>query len=501
MDPMPHPPRLSVGWPRWRWPRLPHTILVVVVLPVMLASGLGIVWALEVLARTEEARLKDDLALIARAVRVPIGRSLERGDVDAVESALQSIFTIGRVYGASVYAPDGRRIAVAGIAAREVASSAAAERAVRTGVMQERHEELLGRSVFQQFLPLIDSGGRINGLLQIARRESDFSAAMARLEREAWIAWLIWCVLMATLVAWGHYRGVGRHVNRLLGAMQEIEQGRRGMPVSAGGPRELAALAGGFNRMLDGMAASAREATRQRERAAQLDRRLREQEKMAAVGRIVRGVVHELGAPLSVIEGRARRLLRASSDRPAAMRELHRIHAQSERLRQLVRHLLEYGRAREAPRRSLDPRTLARSACHALAPELDDHGQVRLDYRMAADTTLIAGDPRRLELALLNLLRNALQAAAHQVTLTVEHDAAGVRLIVDDDGPGLELPPAQAVEPFCTTRPAGRGTGLGLAIANQVADEHGGRLIFARSPAGGCRAMLVLPVAQDAGQP
>src|SRR5690606_18797636 len=140
--------------------------------------------------------------------------------------------------------------------------------------------------------------------LQISRRQSDFRAALRELERTAWTAWVVLAMMMTAVVIIGHYRGVGRHVNRILAAMRRIERGEPASPVDQGGPRELTAIGAGFNRMLAGMAQAQAQLEEHRLSEAALNEQLRHQEKMAAIGRIASGVAHELGAPMSVILGR-----------------------------------------------------------------------------------------------------------------------------------------------------------------------------------------------------
>ncbi|MEX2479850.1 MAG: ATP-binding protein, partial [Gammaproteobacteria bacterium] len=455
--------------------------------------------ALQFASVQQEARLKEDLTLIARAVRLPIGRNLEQGDIDGVQSALRSVFAIGRVHGASVYDVDGQRVAAAGIATREPISDAAATTAVSTGQIQERYEEVHGRNVFLQFQPVLDSGGRINGLLQISRRQSDFHAALHELERTAWAAWVVLALMMTAIVVIGHYRGVGRHVNHILAAMRRIERGEPALPVDQGGPRELTAIGAGFNRMLAGMAQAQAQLETHRQSEATLNEKLRHQEKMAAIGRIASGVAHELGAPMSVILGRARRIEQSHPDDPVIARQITAIRQQSERLTALVEQLLEYCRPSSAARRPVAPLQLLETSVHALRPEMAAAGPA-IEVDAASALPSFEGDPRRLELALVNLLRNAVQAARTVVRVSAAAHDGVVTIAVDDDGPGLSIAASQALEPFFTTKAAGEGTGLGLAIVNHIVAEHGGRLEISRSRLGGCRVSLLLPVGAECGE-
>jgi len=100
----------------------------------------------------------------------------------------------------------------------------------------------------------------------------------------------------------------------------------------------------------------------------------------------------------------------------------------------------------------------------------------------------------RIEQALINLVRNALQASTSPaiVELRVVDDGEGLRFTVADRGPGVptQMRP-QVFEPFVTGR--SEGTGLGLAVVRRVALLHGGRVTIERRPGGGSLFVLWLP--------
>jgi signal transduction histidine kinase len=94
----------------------------------------------------------------------------------------------------------------------------------------------------------------------------------------------------------------------------------------------------------------------------------------------------------------------------------------------------------------------------------------------------------------LNLVINAIQAAPQggEVRVGVDANDSRVRIVVEDDGPGLPATDLQRVfDPFYTTKQ--RGTGLGLSIAFQIADQHGGDLHASNRRRGGARFCLELP--------
>jgi CheY-like chemotaxis protein/anti-sigma regulatory factor (Ser/Thr protein kinase) len=106
-------------------------------------------------------------------------------------------------------------------------------------------------------------------------------------------------------------------------------------------------------------------------------------------------------------------------------------------------------------------------------------------------------DPPRLAQAVLNVLSNAVDAAASgggHVAMRVRVLDTNVVIEVDDDGPGISPDLARtAFEPFTTTKPFGHGTGLGLAITRQIVMDHRGDVTLEPRPEGGARVALSLP--------
>jgi signal transduction histidine kinase len=107
----------------------------------------------------------------------------------------------------------------------------------------------------------------------------------------------------------------------------------------------------------------------------------------------------------------------------------------------------------------------------------------------------IQGDPDQLEQVLINLIRNAVDAAQEtggRVFLRLERGHNSIEIIVRDEGPGLSNT-ANLFVPFFTTKRG--GSGIGLVLSRQIAEAHNGSLSLRNAPDGpGCEAKLTLPV-------
>lgn len=480
----------------WRLSGMQRMLLLYVVMPLMLVVGVGMAFGLERLNHQESDRLKDDLELIGRAISLPIGEALVTGDDEAVRRTLQSIFAIGRVYGASVFDADGNQVAAAGIAERDLSRSRVAREVVMTGEQQDQYREVMGQEMYSYFIPVTDATGIPNGFIQINRRAVDFERSFERLTRAAWIIFAAVSLLTLAIVIFGHYGGIGRHVAGLREVMERVEQGDREVRANTDGPSEIATMARGLNRMLDSIARKDKELVAHQAQERALADQLRKREKMAAIGKVAGGVAHELGAPLTVIDGRARRLQK-SVQAHEEQRQLSAIRGQVSRLTRIVRQLLNYTRSEVKEKAApVVLNALVRDAIANVQHEDDSH-VISFEVTMPDQEVKVMGFESRLELALVNVLRNAQQAAAARVEVELGISERGdITLQIRDDGEGLpeHKTHAQLLEPFVTTKQTGEGTGLGLAIVQQVMAEHHGSVELANRQRGkqvlGCSVTL-----------
>ncbi|MFO7858640.1 MAG: ATP-binding protein [Ectothiorhodospiraceae bacterium] len=470
---------------------LRQTLIARILLPLLIVMVLLAVIGLRTLESAMESRMKEDVELIARAVRLPISESLSHGEYTAVRQALESVFQIGRVYGASVYDPEGEVVASVGAFDplpdhRSLSDRAAADRA---GGGYERIE---GRRVYAYYEPLTDAEGRTTGLLQIMRRGSDFREDIAHLRFQAYGFLGGAAALITFLVLVGHRGAIGRHLGALMASMTRIEAGDRDHRTALRGPSEVRALSAAFNTMLDSMQSAEAEIARRRSDQARLEQELRHAEKLAAIGRLAAGVAHELGTPLSVIDGKAQRALRRVDTDSREGVALQHIRGEVERMEHIVRQLLEFGRAANRSFRWTRIGDLAAAATASLDDSLRA-ADARVELPENRAEVAVCGDPVRLEQVLVNLVRNAIQAGASRVRIDWDGDDP-LTVWVDDDGPGIPAEVRERLfEPFFTTRAVGDGTGLGLAVVHGIITEHGGSVVVADSPDGGARFCIVLP--------
>jgi signal transduction histidine kinase len=269
-------------------------------------------------------------------------------------------------------------------------------------------------------------------------------------------------------------------------------------------PVELRELAEAFNEMAERLEGKRQALIEEVEDRVALERKLRSSEKFAALGRLAGGLAHEIGSPLNTISIRAEAIQTTPGVPEAVRREAGEILAEVERIARLVRGLRHVGRGDPLEPRPVD---LAQVVAQAADDARERVGAPARSVRVEPGAPIVVpGDQTLLRHAVANLALNALQASAGarapgEVTMRVERDAAGARIVVEDDGPGLpEEVRHRLFEPFFTTREVGEGMGLGLAITRGIAEEHGGELRLEEREGGGTRATIWLPAAEGGGQ-
>jgi PAS domain S-box-containing protein len=240
----------------------------------------------------------------------------------------------------------------------------------------------------------------------------------------------------------------------------------------------------------------------------QLEARLRQAQKLEALGQLAGGVAHDFNNILTAIHGFAELVLDRADD-PGARRHLADILAATQRAGALTRQLLAFSRRQVLKPAILDPNEVVARVESMLERLLPDDIDVRCELGDGLGS--VQADPSQLEQVVVNLAVNARDAMPAGGRLTIETGAveigAGhrrdgvlvrpgpyVRLSVSDTGGGI---PAEALprifEPFFTTKPAGEGTGLGLSTVYGIVKQSEG-YVWARSePGAGTTFDVYLP--------
>jgi signal transduction histidine kinase len=282
-------------------------------------------------------------------------------------------------------------------------------------------------------------------------------------------------------------------VRTLADAADQLAAGDFDAPVAYSGVVEVRRLAQAFDAMRRALAARLAEVKDRSEKLSMLQAQLMQQDRLAATGHLVVQLAHEIRNPVANVRNCLEVIRRRSGGdqdtrqfADLAIEELMRMHA-------LAENLLDLNRPRDAAGAACEPVVVAREVEALL--ELD--GLATVDVQTDVPDARAGIGPDALKQVLLNLARNAREAAAATLTITVSETRDIVRIDVTDDGPGIPenlLP--RIFDPFFSTKTAVHGVGLGLFVAEGLVRSVGGSLTARnRAPERGALFRIEIPAA------
>ncbi|MBP1716360.1 MAG: histidine kinase, partial [Deltaproteobacteria bacterium] len=272
-------------------------------------------------------------------------------------------------------------------------------------------------------------------------------------------------------------------------------------------------------------------------------------EKLASVGRLAAGVAHEVGNPTGAILGYVDLLTQGGLAKDEEKDILTRTGREAERIRRIVRELLDFSRPSPGENQAVDVAEVIRNTLSLLSHQKKVWKQIEVITDFQENLPRWRGDSHQLQQVLINLFLNAADAMigaaaeggdrAKRLGIAVgrlgpdelgeltavlprrrKGDApdvdytplrsraisspakgeigSGIRIEVEDTGPGMAAAvQGKIFDPFFTTKPPGEGTGLGLAICLRIVESYGGRIWIESKEGKGARFTVLLPVFED----
>ncbi|HUV96302.1 MAG TPA: HAMP domain-containing sensor histidine kinase [Acidobacteriaceae bacterium] len=227
--------------------------------------------------------------------------------------------------------------------------------------------------------------------------------------------------------------------------------------------------------------------------------RLVEEEKLAAVGKLASSVAHEIRNPVAIISG-ALEAAESATFGEAEREEMSRVAmVEARRLEKLASDFLSYAQISSEPFEPLDLGTLA-GYVEAVVRVQAMSKRLRVNLRMdTVELCIVRGNEGQLQQVLLNLMRNAVDAAPEGSTIGVQvHPCEAGEAVITIENEGQAIPDSvvpRIFEPFFTNK--ANGTGLGLAIARRIVERHKGQLLLVRNEADHIVFQLTLPAVQQ----
>jgi two-component system NtrC family sensor kinase len=234
-------------------------------------------------------------------------------------------------------------------------------------------------------------------------------------------------------------------------------------------------------------------------------------EKLAAIGRLASGVVHEINNPLATISACAEalesRVSEGEFNESAAVADLREylglIRSEAFRCKMITNGLLDFSRTRAGEHALVNPGDVIASAARLLSHQ-QRSDNVKFEIYTPADLPAVSGDASQLQQAVIALATNAIDAMPEGGVLRIEGLLSEGNVLIEVADNGIGIPQeniTRIFEPFFTTKEIGKGTGLGLAVCYGILTEHGGSLDVQSTPGAGTTFTISLPAISSDGEP
>ncbi len=331
--------------------------------------------------------------------------------------------------------------------------------------------DVLGNWYITAYQPVEDIFGKRIGMLGLGILEQKYTD----IKRSALLFYMLITIggmILAIFIGYILAYKVSTPVRRLIHASREVSRGSVVTDIGPVSKGEIGVLQNTFMEMLGVM---------ERRKAENQDR-LIHSEKQASVGRLAAGIAHEINNPLTGVLSYTYMLLKRNDLDADIEGDLKVIARATERVRDIVKGLLDFSRQTELDRKPTDINRMVNDTVLLLENEAMIKG-VKLKYRPGGDIPSLTLDRNQFQSAILNILINALDATEPGGKINVEtqnsnmQDSKGIDILISDTGSGIPQEDLHKLfDPFYTTKDPGKGTGLGLAVSLGIVQRHGGTI-------------------------
>jgi two-component system NtrC family sensor kinase len=272
---------------------------------------------------------------------------------------------------------------------------------------------------------------------------------------------------------------MSRPVQQLIEASHQVSQGNLSPEIGPVSKSEIGVLQKTFREML----ISIQERDERQKKESEI--KLLQSEKQASVGKLAGGVAHEINNPLTGIFTFTHMLLRRNDIPEEVRTDLETIAQETERVRKIVKGLLDFSRQTELDREPTDVNRLVRQTIALVENQALIKG-INLAFEPGDGLPMVTLDRNQMQSVLLNIIINALDATDPSGSITITTNIgistskpgqSGIEILCTDTGFGI--PPEnlnRLFDPFFTTKEVGHGTGLGLSVSYGIVERHGGTI-------------------------
>jgi signal transduction histidine kinase len=451
---------------------------------ILVLSGYGY---LDILSRRDilVRKMKAEVRSTGRTLEVSLEKISPREEREYVQGLIDAMSEYERTLGVIVY--DQRE----NLTFRSHSLAEGAEPyldLIRRSIREDRPQEELGFykkvPIFLYAFPFKDRTGKNTGGVSILQNISFMEKEIQKAKQSIFITIFVLIGGTVALVLLGTRQWITKPISKLMEGVENLAKGNLHHRIDLKGRDELSELARAFNQMAVDLKEAQERILREAQTKLELERSLRQSEKLATIGQLASGLAHEIGTPLNIISGRAELIERRLEDKEI-QKNLDIIIQQAERITKIIQQLLGFVRKKKPERKPLKINTLLETTLDLLDHQIQKQ-RIRVEKTLSEDLPPVIGDPDQLQQAFLNLMLNAIQAMPEGGTLRLsalcrtvskkgleEAQRQYLEVCMVDTGVGIGREAIQNIfNPFFTTKDT--GTGLGLMVTQGIIQDHEG---------------------------
>ena len=435
-------------------------------------------------------------------------------DINATQRFIDNIGRSGNIHGVIVYDTSAKPVAISVSLTDTAGYSVLDPRTVleidpkpllASGKAIDGYIENPAQPVYYRIEPILDRNDNLVGAFVLARRGVGYNLTLETRRNRIILTTAVLIALLSFVIFFLVQRSLTRPVKQLINGIREIGEGNWEKRLEVEGQNEISSLALEFNQMCHRLQDLYRKLVQEQRERLNLERSLRQSDKLASVGQLAAGLAHEIGTPLNIIGGRAEFLLRRPRTQKEVNDNLQIIRSQIDRIAGIVRQLLEFSRRREPAFRRVELLSLLEKVIGLLEHKIAEKNVI-IDLQADKSLPFISADADQLQQVFLNLLLNSLQALPYggriKITAAIAPDGNEAttdkqpQLCIEFQDNGAGISPehiGQVFDPFFTTKDIGEGTGLGLSVSYGIVKDHGGEIRVQSELGSFTRFSILLP--------
>ena len=381
---------------------------------------------------------------------------------------------------------------------------------INRSIREDRPQEEFGTfqkvPIYSYAFPLKDSRGTSMGGVSILQRTSFMEEDIEKAKHNILITMFVLIGGTVALILFRTRKWVTQPISKLMEGIENLAKGNLDHQIDLKGGDELSKLARAFNQMAVDLRKAQEQIIREGEAKLELERSLRQSEKLATIGQLASGLAHEIGTPLNIIYGRTELIRRRLEDKEI-QKNLDTILHQTERITKIIQQLLGFVRKKKPEQKALNISNILENTLDLLDHQIQKQ-RVTVVKEWRDNLPSVIGDPDQLQQVFLNLFLNAIQSMPDGGTLRLSVSTKRIskegledgqqqymEVCVKDTGAGMEREVIQNIfNPFFTTKDA--GTGLGLMVTQGIVQDHEGWIMVESEVEKGSVFKVYLPSLQ-----